>query len=141
MKTHLFIQKQTLRHFGFMIAILALFAFNPSYGQTKTTTNDTTLQEREVKGIISNEKGPIKDANITLQGTRHGTTTNENGEFTFPVKLKTGDVLLISYIGYETQKFDIKEDTTFIKLVLTEDMIEMIGALDTNKPYKSKRKN
>ena len=113
-----------------------LFAFNPSYGQTKTATSN----ERTVKGIISNENGPLNEVNIKQEGTRFGTTTNENGEFTFPVKLKPGDVLLISYLGYETQKFEIKEDTSFIKLVLTEDMIEMIGALDTNKPYKSKRK-
>ncbi len=30
---------------------------------------------------------------------------------------------------------------TFIKLTLTEDLVEMIGALDSAKPYKSKRKN
>ncbi|MTE26416.1 carboxypeptidase-like regulatory domain-containing protein [Winogradskyella ouciana] len=140
MRTQVFTQKQTLKTFGFLVTMLALFAFNPSYGQTRANT-ETTSTERTVKGVISNEKGPLKDVNVTQQGTRHGTTTNENGEFTFPVKLKTGDVLLISYLGYETQKFEIKEDTTFIKLVLTEDMIEMIGALDSNKPYKSKRKN
>ncbi|WP_430466834.1 carboxypeptidase-like regulatory domain-containing protein [Winogradskyella ouciana] len=140
MKTQVFTQKQTLKTFGFIVTMLALFTSNSSYGQTRAAT-ETTSTERTVKGVISNEKGPIKDVNITLQGARNGTTTNENGEFTFPIKLKTGDVLLISYIGYETQKFEIKEDTTFIKLVLTEDMIEMIGALDSNKPYKSKRKN
>lgn len=139
MKTQLFTHKQLLKPEGFIsMMMILLLAFNTTYGQTKT---ENTLNERTIKGVISNEKGPLKDANIFHKETNTGVTTNEKGEFTFPIKLKTGDVLLVSYIGYEPQKHEIKEGTSFINLVLTEDMIEMIGALDSNKPYKSKRKN
>jgi hypothetical protein len=48
--------------------------------------------------------------------------------------------LVFSYLGYETQKVSITDKTSFITLELTPDMVEMIGAIDTNKPYKSKRK-
>lgn len=139
MKTLVLKQKQTLRTFGFIsMLLLTLFAVNPIYAQT-TTTTEVTGNERIIKGVVSNEEGPLKDVNITQEDTTNGTVTNANGEFTFPVKLKTGDVLTISYIGYETQKVEIKDDTTFLKVVLTEDLIEMIGALDSGKPYKSKR--
>jgi hypothetical protein len=43
-------------------------------------------------------------------------------------------------LGYETLEIKIKEDTTFLRLVLTEDLLEFAGALATDQPYKSKRK-
>ena len=139
MKTLLFTQNPSFKTLGFMAIIFTLFAFNPLFSQAKT--NDTSINERTIKGVISTDDGPLVGANIVLKGTKTGVITNGKGEFTFPVKLKTGDVLLVSYLGYEAQAIEIKDDTTFINLVLTEDMVEMIGALDSNKPYKSKRKN
>ena len=70
------------------------------------------------KGLISDENGPLKDVNVRKKGTRNGVVTNEKGEFTFPEKLKTGDVLLISFIGFETQEYIIGAETeNFIKLI------------------------
>ena len=104
------------------------------------SAQNTVSNERTITGLVANEDGPLPGVNITLDGTRVGAVTDENGKFTFPKKLKTGDVLVFSYLGYETQKKSIKANTSFIKLELTTDMIEMIGALDSGKPYKSKRK-
>ena len=136
-------QKLTFKTLSFIgVMTLTLLAFNPIYGQTNTaSTAEVASNERTVKGIISDEKGPLKDVNIIQKGTSNGTVTNEKGEFTFPVKLNTDDILVISYLGYEKQEVKIKDNTTFVKLVLTEDLIEMIGALDSAKPYKSKREN
>jgi hypothetical protein len=136
-------QKNTFKYFSFIsVMLLALVVFNPMYGQTKTTkATETTTNERNIKGLIANEDGPLVGVNVTQKRTKNGTVTDEKGEFTFPVKLKTGDILVISYLGYENQNITIKENTTFIDLVLTEDLVEMIGALDSAKPYKSKRKN
>ena len=135
-------QKQTFKALSFIgIMLFALIAFNPIYGQTKTNSmSDIAINERTIKGIVSDEEKPLKNVNVRLKGTKIGVATNEKGEFTFPQKLKTGDILLFSYLGYENQEIEIKKDTIFIKLVLTEDLIEMIGALDSAKPYKSKRK-
>lgn len=136
-------QNKTFKTISFIgIMMLTLFAFNPIYGQTKTTNlTEVATNERTIKGVVSNEEGPLIGVNVIQKGTRNGATTNEKGEFTFPKKLNTGDVLVFSYLGYEKQEVIIKANTTFIKLVLTEDLIEMIGALDSGKPYKSKRKN
>ncbi len=136
-------QKHTIKAFSFIgIMMLTLLAFNPIYGQTKTVTSaETTSNERTIKGLITNEDGPLDGVNVIIKGTRNGTVTNAKGEFTFPEKLKTGAVLVISYLGYENQYVTIKDDMTFIKLTLTEDLVEMIGALDSAKPYKSERKN
>ena len=66
-------------------------------------------------------------------------TTNAKGEFTFPKLLSVGDILIISYIGYDKIEVPIKASTTTLDIVLTEDLIEFVGAPSSEKPYKSKR--
>ncbi len=124
--------------YGAVLMLMAL-AFNPVYGQTQSST-EASQNERTIKGIITNAEGPVESASIVLKGAEVGTVSDKNGEFTFPKPLKTGDVLLISYLGYDTIEVKIKANTTFIKQMLSEDLIEFVGALNTNKPYKSKRK-
>ena len=132
MKTQDFTVERMFKSFGFMaFLMIALLSFNTSYGQTN---------ERTITGLVVNEDGALPGVNITLDGSRTGTTTDFQGEFTFPKKLKTGDVLIFSYLGYETQKITIDDKTNFIRLELTPDMVEMIGDLDTNTPYKTKRR-
>lgn len=128
-----FTQKGISRTFGYVIILMiATIAFNPVYGQT-------SQNKRTIKGVITNDDGPVESASITLKGSKVGTVSNKKGEFTFPQKLKTGDVLLISYLGYETIQIKIKDNTTFINQMLSEDLIEFVGALNNNKIYKSKR--
>jgi hypothetical protein len=136
-------QKHTFKTSSFIVLMmLTLLAFNPMYGQTKTVTStEITSNARIIKGLIANDDGPLDGVNVIQKDTAKGTVTNSKGEFTFPVKLKTGTILVISYLGYENQHVTIKDDMTFIKLTLTEDLVEMIGTLDSAKLYKSKRKN
>ncbi|WP_400076476.1 carboxypeptidase-like regulatory domain-containing protein [Winogradskyella sp. R77965] len=144
MKTQLTLtQKSGFKTLSFTtIMMLMLLVFNPVNGQTKTTTStEAVTNERTIKGLVSDETQPLEGVNVIKKGTKIGTVTNEKGEFTFPSKLNTGDILLFSYLGYETQEIEIKDNTTFITLKLTADLVEMIGTLDTAKPYKSKRKN
>lgn len=143
MKTQTLPQKQNFKTINLIgLMLMTLFAINLSYGQSSTSsTSKVVNNERTIKGIVSDESETLLGVNIILEGTTTGTTTNEKGEFTFPRKLKTGDVLLFSYLGYKTQKIEIKDNTTFIDLKLTIDSVTMIGALDSGKPYKSKRKD
>lgn len=143
MKTQTLSQKRDYKTISLIgLMLMTLFAINLSYGQSSTSsTSKVVNNERTIKGIVSDESETLLGVNIILEGTTTGTTTNEKGEFTFPKQLKTGDVLLFSYLGYETQKVEIKDNTTFIDLKLTIDSVTMIGALDSGKPYKSKRKD
>ena len=121
------------------VAITAL-AFNPVYAQTNQNASTQVSQnERIIKGLISDETGPLEGVNVLLKGTKLGVVTSDKGEFTFPKPLKTNDVLLVSYLGYETVEVLIKDNTTFVRLELSEDLIEFIGEVNTNKIYKSKR--
>lgn len=140
MKTQLtFTRKKALSSLYITIVMFVTLMLNPIYGQSKTVSTEALQKERTIKGIVSNDVGPLESASIILKGTKIGTVTNSKGEFTFPKPLKTGDVLLINYLGYNTVEVQIKDDTTFIRQMLSEDLIEFVGALNTNKPYKSKR--
>lgn len=129
--------KNTRKLWYVAILMIAACAFNPIYGQSNTTSQDG----RTIKGIVSNSDGPLKSVSVILKGSKKGTVTNDDGEFTFPEALKTGDILLISYLGYGTKEIKITPASNFIRAILSEEIIEFNGSLNTNKRYKSKRKN
>jgi len=120
----------------FMIAVLGT---SPMYGQSDNATTKTQQNERTITGIISSDDGPLESASVILKGTSIGTVTDNKGEFTFPKLLKTGDILQITFLGFETQDVIIKDNTSVINLTLSEDVLEFVGALNSDVPYKSKR--
>lgn len=123
----------------FMIFMMASAFASQSYAQVNQVAS--AQNGRIIKGIITDDSGPLESVNIVLKGTKTGTTTNSKGEFTFPTPLNSGDVLMISYLGYGTQEKTIKDDTSFLRVSLSENMIEFSGALNSDTPYKSKRTN
>src|SRR5260221_2560489 len=71
-------------------------------------------QEKTITGkVTSKEDGqPVAGANIVVQGTTKGTTTDVDGNFKFTVD--ASDVnLVISFIGYKTQTISIGSQTNF----------------------------
>jgi hypothetical protein len=104
-----------------------------------------TLQAQEievsgtVKGKTYDKTALLDGVNILLKGTRTGTTTNKKGEFTFPKKLKAGDILVFSYLGLATQNIKIKENSSVLNITLVEDDSQIFGALNSNKRYSSKK--
>ncbi|MFY9242838.1 MAG: carboxypeptidase-like regulatory domain-containing protein [Polaribacter sp.] len=124
-------KKSTVILFGLFVFI---FLFSESF----------QAQEIEVKGIVkgktATETEILNGANINLKGTKVFATSNKKGEFTFPKKLKIGDVLVFSYLGYVKKSIEINKDSDFINILLLEDDNEMLGALNSNKRYSSKNK-
>lgn len=119
----------------FLMLSLLLFAF---------ISSSTQAQSIEVKGIVKGkteiETEVLNGANIFLNGTSVGTTSNKKGEFTFPKRLQTGDILVFSYLGFVKKKVTINKNSTYLTIVLNEDDNQMLGALNTGKIYKSKQK-
>ncbi|MBC7887284.1 MAG: TonB-dependent receptor [Ferruginibacter sp.] len=62
----------------------------------------------EVSGVVNNSKGePIANASVLEKGTSNGTTTSNNGVFRLSVASPNA-VILVSYIGYESQEIPLK---------------------------------
>lgn len=92
-----------------------------------------------VKGETTNGTEVLNGANIYLSNKKVATISNKKGEFTFPQELKKGDVIVFSFLGFEKKRITIDASSTFLTITLKEDDNQMLGALGSNKPYKSKR--
>ncbi|MEN9928559.1 MAG: hypothetical protein RLZZ231_480, partial [Bacteroidota bacterium] len=56
-------------------------------------------QEKAVSGVVSDASGPIPGANVVVKGTKNGVQTDFDGKFS--IKAKTGDVLVVSFVGMQ----------------------------------------
>ncbi len=121
--------KKTLSLIG--VIIMTLVFSNSIQAQN----NDLTI-----KGIVTDENGPLDQVTIFLKGTESRTISDKKGMFTFPQTLKENDVLVFSHLGYETQEIKIDPNAPFIEVELASETIQMLGALQSDKPYKSKHK-
>ncbi len=79
------------------VVLLLLFIFSlPSYGQSQTVSGTV---------LDAAKKEPLAGVTIKVVGTTVTTQTNEKGSFT--VKASKGQVLMLTYIGYETQRVTV----------------------------------
>jgi len=62
------------------------------------------------KVIGSDDKLPVVGASIRVKGTTTGAVTDVNGDFS--LSLKSGEVITISYIGYQTTDITVGSNTT-----------------------------
>jgi hypothetical protein len=99
----------------------------------------STNQDIIVKGIVNDELGQPLEANITLKGTKTGTFADKDGAFIFPKELKNNDVLIFTHLGFNTTEITIVEKSTFLEVTMSSEVVEMVGAPQVDKPYKSKR--
>lgn len=79
----------------------------------------------EIRGVVLDGKTsePVIGAAVKVKGTTVGTTTNLDGEFI--LKASKGDVLIISYLGYESKEISISHLKTY-----TVELSEATESLD-----------
>ena len=71
-------------------------------------------QQKELRGTVVNENGePLNLANITIKGTQIGTSTEKNGKFNLLAEFDEGDIILVSFIGYQTLSKSV-DDLNFV---------------------------
>lgn len=69
-------------------------------------------QTTQVTGLVQDNTGePLMGASVIEKGTSTGTATNLDGEFVLFVKNPATAVLVVSYVGYETQEVALKGQT------------------------------
>jgi TonB-linked SusC/RagA family outer membrane protein len=74
-----------------------------------------TAQTKHTGRVIgSDDKLPVVGATVRVKGTTTGTQTDVNGQFTLNVN--NGDVLVISYLGYNTQEVTVAGDNISVTL-------------------------
>ena len=79
----------------------------------------TTQQAGICKGLVKDATGePVIGASVVVKGTTNGTITDFDGNFSLD-GIKKGDVIVISYVGYQTQ--EIKWNGSPLNVILKED--------------------
>lgn len=80
--------------FKWIFTLLLAFTMQFSFAQDKTVT-----------GVVSDKTGPLPGANVIVKGTKNSTQTDFDGKFS--IKAKQGDVLVVSFTGYNTQSISV----------------------------------
>ncbi|MDR3652618.1 MAG: TonB-dependent receptor [Paludibacter sp.] len=99
-----------------MLAILvAVFAFSTVSAQVKTVT-----------GVVKDASGEtIIGASVIVKGTKAATITDIDGKFSLNVPSE-GKVLVVSYIGMETQEQQIKGSVINVTLKATDKSLDEV---------------
>ena len=83
-----------------------------------TALNQETGQGRRLSGMITDDKGhPVSYATIKENGTSNGTTSADDGRFSFAVSRFPADVT-VTCIGYESQNIRVNTEADIRKIRL-----------------------
>lgn len=106
--------------FNFILRLLALINSNNYTMKTKFNGILTLLlalvvqisfaQEKTVSGTVVDKDGALPGVSVLIKGTTKGTDTDFDGKYT--IKANVGDVLVFSYLGYETVERTIGNAST-----------------------------
>lgn len=85
-----------------------------------TRNEVSAAQQQQVTGIVTDALGePLIGVTVMLKGATQGTVTDANGKFS--ITTKPGDILIVSYIGYNSQEVKLK-DMKPLRIALSEDI-------------------
>ena len=84
--------------------------------------SEMAVPQSNVRGTVFDKFGPVAGASVVIKGTKEGTLTDFDGNFTLNVR--KGSILVVSFLGYEDYeivfngeselKIEIKESTTVL---------------------------
>jgi len=87
---------------------------------------------QEIKGTVTGDgNAPLAGASVKIKGVEAGTYTDANGRFA--INAESGQVLVISYIGYQDKQIKIEKETTFT--IHMELKAASLDAVVVNKGY------
>ncbi|CAG5068089.1 TonB-dependent receptor SusC [Dyadobacter sp. CECT 9623] len=82
-------------------------------------------QKSEIAGrVIEQTTGdPLPGANIILKGSSDATIANEKGEFR--MQTEAGDILVVSFIGFETREIIVDRNASALTIAMKEDVNQL----------------
>ena len=108
----------------------------PDFGDDNENT-ETVIQTQPVffliitGRILSADGNPLQGVSVVIKGTSKGVVTNSSGDFS--IDAKRGDVLVVSYVGYQPQEITVGDNTTLaislasLNQAMTEVVVTALG--------------
>ncbi len=92
------------------------------------TTLGVLAQTLTISGVVTaqDEPDPVIGANVMVKGTTVGTITDFDGNF--ELQAKTGDVLVVSFMGYKSQEVKVAGAGP-LRIVLVPDNVQLQEAV------------
>ena len=107
------------------MAVLAFAALN------MLTPSDVFAQSANdgggtVSGVVTDDQGPVIGAAVMIKDGQGGVTTGFDGEYTLS-GLKSGDVIVVSILGYETQEIPyVGQATQNVQLSVSTEFLDEV---------------
>lgn len=79
------------------------------------------MAQTQISGVVmaEGEPDPVIGANVMVKGTTNGTITDFDGNFLLDANV--GDILVFSYMGYQSQ--EVKASSSFMRITLKPDNV------------------
>lgn len=111
---NLYLSRIKIRLFGFLLLMLCMSV--SSFGQTQS-----------VQGVVTSEGEPVPGVLVIIKGTQRGTVTDIDGNFS--INAASGEVLVVSFVGYNTKEVPVVGGQTVYNVTLdlsTSDLSEVV---------------
>ncbi|MCL9805981.1 TonB-dependent receptor [Flavobacterium amniphilum] len=88
----------------------------------------SVFAQGKISGTVQDKSGPLPGANVVIEGTTTSASTGFDGSFTLNSSKATGK-LVISYLGYETQKveYSIVGSSSDLGVIVLKDESNQLG--------------
>lgn len=70
----------------------------------------SVYSQRKITGVVSDATEPLIGVNVTIEGKGEGTVTDFDGKY--ELEVESGNSLVFSYIGYQTEIIEITDQTS-----------------------------
>lgn len=91
-----------------------------------------TFAQTTISGVVTDKRGEvIPGANVYLEDTYDGATTNPEGVFSFTTEEEGDHILVISFVGYNMimQPINLSSDSQELSFRLTEEINKLDGVV------------
>lgn len=110
----------TLNWFGFKFLNDSNNQFREKYLKTIERKINLSKDNTHTYGNVSDNLGPLAGANVIVKGTKNGTTTDFDGNFS--IKAEPGDILEVTYTGMKKLSVSV-DNSKEINIILEEDIL------------------
>ena len=97
--------------------------FEVAGGNTIVFSNNKNLDlvQKQIQGVVKDESGmPLPGVTVLIEGASNGTSTDFDGNY--KINADVGDILVFSYMGFETQKTTVVNTSSVINITLTANV-------------------
>ncbi len=109
-----------------LMFVFSIFMFIESYPSVIKNSNEKLELievQQTITGLVTDEEGlPLPGVTVRIKGVNEGDNTNMDGEFS--IKADPDDILVVSFVGFETQEIPVG-DRSVIDITLVEDVGEL----------------